>query len=113
MPQLGPIMPWFSNGVWYVACRVLAAEAKALSKSPWLAWVMIFDGMARRAAGQPSVVGRPFQSDQVTGRLAAPLIASHSCSATTATRLFIRTTCALLPAGSWPTEITVEPIPLG
>ncbi len=70
--QLGPIMPWFSNGVWYVACSGLAAEAKALSKSPWLACVMIFAGMARRVAGQSSVLGSPFQSDQVTGRWPLP-----------------------------------------
>src|SRR5262249_21469066 len=72
--QLGPIMPWFSNGVWYVAVNVLAADFKAPSTSPWLEGCVMVGAvaaLARMAAGQSSVVGRPFQSDQVTGRAAA------------------------------------------
>src|SRR5690348_16426351 len=112
--QLGPIMPWFSYGVWYVAVSVCAADASADGTSPRVSCTESFDGSARSAVWMSVLGGSLLQLDHVTWRACAPLIASHSFSPTTATRL--PTVIALTPdmAGTkLPTETSVEPMALG
>ena len=91
-----------------------AAEVSAAVASPTLVWTLSRLARVRSTAEIPWLGGSLFQSDQVIWSASAPLMASHSRSATTATRFPFLTTRAPGTAGEKPpTETTVEPIAFG
>src|ERR1700722_7325175 len=113
----GPIDPcvWMAKS--YVAVSVFAAPFNACAESPLLLVTSSFATFEWRTKSQISrSSGRPCQSDQLTLRLRAALIADHSSFATTPTKLpnvTILTTPGMSAMDDSSTEISWEPIPGG
>jgi len=110
----GRIMPWFSNGVWYVAVSVWAAAASAAAASPPVRLHAVLGGQrpqrrVHAVARRQLAPVRPGDLERLRAPDRVPLALRHHGHEVGLPDTRAPATCGVKP----PTDTTVEPIPFG